>query len=277
MAGGAQLNALGDFWGKLTGSDGPQVTETKANPLSTYPSVDDARYALSQGFGYGTGNEPYIEAHQARVMGETDRGGNFNARSGAGMLIDQAVGAVDDDKLSRMINLDSIKNWPLKEKLGATFAQAALAVNRNPIAALGFDPSRTVMDLVMKGANVGGAYEKKRDAIYANIDAADPSSVVHESIHRGIEKLRNGSAEAREILDKLPNEEYVVRYMMKQFAGDPEKGSGAAGDKQRETAIAMFSDSSSASRLGQRNREAVDRLMEIAADMRAKRRERGPA
>jgi hypothetical protein len=166
LAGGAQLNALGDFWGKLTGNGPTQVTETKANPLSTYPSQDDARDALKHGFGYGTGNEPYIEARNARIMGETDSKGKFTPRSGAGLLLDQAIGAVDDEKLSRMLDLDKMENWKLKEKLGTTFTQAALAVNRNPIAALGFDPSRTVMDLVMKGANIGGAYEKKRDAIY---------------------------------------------------------------------------------------------------------------
>lgn len=267
------MNALGDFWGKLTGNDSPKVTETKANPLSTYPSQDDARNALKYGFGYGTGNEPYIEAHRARIMGETDKGGNFTPRSGAGMLLGQAIGAVDDEKLSRMIDLDKMENWHLKEKLGTTFTQAALAVNRNPIAALGFDPSRTVMDLVMKGANVGGAYEAKRDAIYANIDAADPSSVVHESIHRGIEKLRKDSPEAKELLSRLPNEEYVVRWLMKDLAGDPEKGSGAVGDKQRDTAIAMIGNEGG---WGPDYRQRISRLMEIAATMRKDQRPGGP-
>lgn len=273
------MNALGDFWGRITGSDQPRVTETKAPPLSSYPSQADARYALEQGFGYGSGNEPYIEAHRARIMGVTDpRTGKFTPRAGAGLLLNQAVSAVDDDRLGKMLDLDKMENWKLKEKLGTTFTQAALAAQHNAIAMLGFDPSRTVMDIVLKGANIGGAYEKKRDAIYANIDATDPSSVLHESIHRGLQKLRERSPEAKQILERdLPEEEYVVRWLMKSLAGDPEKGSGTIGDKQRATAISMFEDSPTGiTNLPKRNREAVDRLLEIAAELRKEERPRGP-
>lgn len=267
------MNALGDFVGRLTGSDKPRVTETKAPPLSGYPSQDDARYALEQGFGYGSGNEPYIESHRARVMGDSS-GKQFRAQSGAGMLIDQAISAVDDDRLGKMLDLDKMENWKLKEKLGTTFTQAALAANRNPIALIGFDPSRTVMDLVMKGANVGGAYEKKRDAIYANIDSVDPSSVLHESIHRGLEQLRQKSPEAAELLKSMPTEEHAVRYMMYKYAGDPEGKGGEMDAAQRKSGIWMF-DSKQGDWTG-KNQKALDRLMEIAAELHKEQRPRGP-
>lgn len=266
------MNALGDFWGKITGGD-TKVSGTEAPPLSGYPSQDDAREALKYGFGYGSGNEPYIEARRARVMGDSSSK-QFKAQSGAGLLLNQALGAVDDDRLGKMLDLDKMENWKLKEKLGTTFTQAALAANRNPIALIGFDPSRTVMDLVMKGANVGGAYEAKRDAIYANIDSADPSSVLHESIHRGLEKMRQKSPEAAEIIRSLPSEEHVVRYMMYKLAGDPEGKSGEIDKKQRDSGIWMFS-SDKGDWTG-KNQKALARLLEIAADLRKEQRPRGP-
>lgn len=266
------MNALGDFWGKITGG-GTRTTETKAPPLSGYPSQDDAREALKYGFGYGSGNEPYIEAHRARVMGDSS-GKQFRAQSAAGMMIDKAISAVDDEQLSKMLDLDKMENWKLKEKLGTTFAQAALAANRNAIATLGFDPNRTVMDIVMEGANVGGAYHKKKDAIYANIDAVDPSSVLHESIHRGLQKLREKSPEAAELIKDLPQEEYVVRYMMYKYAGDPEGKGGDIDLQQRKSGIWHF-DENQGDWSG-KNRKALDRLMEIAADLRAQQRPRGP-
>lgn len=269
------MNALSDFWGKITGNEQPKITESRAPLLSGYPSQADAKYALEQGFGYGSGNEPYIEARRARVMGNSDASGNkFRAQSAAGLMLDAALSAVDDDKLGRMLDLDKMENWKLKEKLGTTFTQAALAANRNPIAALGFDPSRTVMDLVLKGANIGGAYEAKRDAIYANVDATDPSSVLHESIHRGLEKLRQSSPRAKELINRLPDEESVVRWMMYKYAGDPEKGIGDASDKQREKAIRYF-DEEKADWTGARQK-ALNELMELAANMRKDRRPRGP-
>jgi hypothetical protein len=267
------LNALGDFWGKITGGDATRVSETKAPPLSGYPSQDDAREALKYGFGYGTGNEPYIESHRARIMGDT-KGKQFKARSAAGMMIDDAIKAVDDPQLAKMLDLDKVSNWGLKEKLGTTFAQAALAANRNPIATLGFDPSRTVMDVVMKGANIGGAYEAKRDAIYANIDSVDPSSVLHESIHRGLEKLRQKSPEAAELIKSMGAEEYTVRYLMYKYAGDPEGKSGDIDAKQRKSGIWAF-DENSGDWTG-KNRKSMDKLLEIAADLHKQERPRGP-
>lgn len=256
----------------IIGSSKPAVTETNAQPLSGYPSVDDAREAVKYGFGYGTGNEPFIEGKRARIMGQTSSSGDFTARSAQGMSTEEAPKAANDERQSRMLDLGRMSNWDVRQKLGPVFARAALAANRNPIAALGFDPNRSVMDVMMKNATVGGVYEPTADAIYANMSGTDPSSILHESIHRGIEKLRK-NPEAAEILKRLPSEEYVVRWMMKTFAGDPEKGIGSISDKQRQTAVDMFGNDNG---WGPDYRVRLAKLMEIAANMRKEQRPGGP-
>lgn len=124
----------------------------------------------------------------------------------------------------------------------------------------------------MEGANVGGAYSKKKDAIYANIDAIDPSSVLHESIHRGLNRLRENSPEAKELLRDLP-EEATVRYMMYKYAGDPEGKGGTIDSKQRQSGIDLYS---GAAAWDGRRQKKLERLMEIAANMRKEQRPGGP-
>lgn len=120
--------------------------------------------------------------------------------------------------------------------------------------------------------SLGGAYSEKADGIYANIEKADPSSVLHEAIHRGIKIAKEKSPEARQIMDNLPNEEYVVRYIMASQAGDPEaKSVGNVSESQRDTAIKAFSGSS-----GEVFKQRLDRLMEIAAEIHKDQRPRGP-
>lgn len=240
--------------------------------LSKYPSDTDAQEARQAGFGYGSGNEGFIEGKTARVMGRTDRSGKFTPESGAGMLLSEALSAVDDRTKSQLLDLDDPKNAALQKQLGNVFSRAALAANRIPIAALGFDPRRVVMDTAIGRANIGGAYSKDKDAIYANLDAIDPSSVLHESIHRGLQKLRSESTEAAKIMLDLPGEESTVRWLMQSEAGDPEKGAGKTSDEQRETGRYAFNDMLSAPRY----KKALARLQEISQELIKERRPRGP-
>lgn len=176
-----------------------------------------------------------------------------------------------------MLDLGKIKNWDVRRELGPVFAQAALAANRNPIAALGFDPNRTVMDIMLKKGTLGGAYLPSGDAIYANVSDTDPSSVVHESMHRGIKRLKEYSPRAKELIEKeLPDEESVVRWMMYSTMGDPEKDLGSISDKQRKGAIWWFDPAQAGNNFGAKRLKALAELMEIAVNMRKEQRPGGP-
>ncbi len=116
------------------------------------------------------------------------------------------------------------------------YARAALAANRSAIATLGYDPSRAAVDTEMKKGNIGGAYSPSKDAIYAG--AEDPSSIVHESIHRGLQKIRQ-DPEVKKEISRIP-EEMIVRFLMAKVMGDPEKEGGTIDKLERSNALRMM-------------------------------------
>ena len=95
----------------------------------------------------------------------------------------------------------------------------------------------------------------------------DPSAIVHESMHRGIAKLRQ-DPEVAKLLNNLPSEELLVRYLMATQAGDPEKTGGTIDQQQRKTALDLLGSGWYSSTL-----PALDRAAENAY---AARRPGGP-
>lgn len=228
-----------------------KVTEQKAPGLSGYPQQSDAEYAIKNNFGYGTGLEPYINVEVARVYNKVERGN----------LSDVIKGSTTNERL------DTLKNLGLREKIGTVFTQAALAANRSAIATLGFDPTKINLQTKMGNATLGGFYSPKEDQTWMNVVPGNESAIVHESIHRGLEKLQNSSKEAKDILEKLP-EERLVRYMMYKTMGDPEGGQGEVDARQRKEGVDYFSSSE--------RQKLVARLEELAAEQHKKNRPRGP-
>lgn len=174
---------------------------TVAPPLGTYPTKDDARFARDSGFGYGENWQGVLDV----VRALSDAGAPISAD---GMYLDDVPSipttpVVDDDSVMR----------------------AALAANRSPLAALGFDPRKASVDVVSKGMNVEGFYDPKKDFIfYSRNSASDPegSALTHEATHRGIKMLQDSPNAV-----DWPNgssEEIVVRQLMKANTGDPEQG-----------------------------------------------------
>jgi hypothetical protein len=151
------------------------------------------------------------------------------------------------------------------------YEAARLAVNRSPIAALGYQPRTTNLDTESgSDAAVVGSYSPKIDGIYSN--AAYPSNLVHESIHRGLEKLRRANVVSPEIWANLPkDEEYITRYIMASAMGDPEKGRGPAADFERARALWLFGRSKDdpqargTNPYGRENRQALEDLNAIAS------------
>lgn len=147
--------------------------------------------------------------------------------------------------------------------------RAALAVSRDPIASLGFEPRvMKFWKVPREKTGLAGYYRSESDTIGANQEF--PEVAIHESMHRGIEKLRKLGLYPSE-LDGI-KEELVVRRMMQTMMGNPEEGSGEAGDEQIWQATQRFERSDRAERF----QKGLNKLQSAAAQLIAKQRSRGP-
>lgn len=250
---------MGQILGWLKGI--PATTVNLAPPMANYPTDADADYARNYGFGNGNINEDYLNNNKARVLGGTTPNKTFIPFSGAGHTLSALTSATNDPKASTVVDLNDPKNSNLQGDLRNLFTKAALAANRNPIAAIGFDPERVTLDSLLSGkATYGGAYDPKSevDGIYSTIDPTD--SVLHESIHRGLKKLRDQYPnETQKAFQSLPSEESVVRWLMYKNGGNPEGGSDApVAEEQKQKAIGQFTGAAGPSN------EAVNQLQELA-------------
>ena len=173
-----------------------------------------------------------------------------------------------------------------------------LAAQRSPVSALGFDPHHTV-ETPAGGPemSVGGVYTPSAkapfrtgpeatgpgDVIWYNGNQQD--TVVHESMHRGIELMRQAGvlpdSFQRYVESHRNGEEYAVRAMKVKSFGDIEKGpdeTNSEGNKQVEEAKwrmanPYFVDAKGNS--GDFNQMLTD-LENAAAAYAAKRRPGGP-
>lgn len=252
---------LSDLFGLLAPSTSKVVP---AAPLASYPTSADAAEALKYGFGGGNPRmDGYVTGQSARVLAAPTPGG-YKPISGAQIGdLGSLTGAVDSGP--------SVNLSPAPFGMSDIFARAALAANRIPIAALGFDPGRMVVDTEMKNPTVGGAYSPENDGIYFSTPPGQTHSTpVHESIHRGLEILRKDPANA-EGFKNSPDEETIVRYIMAKQAGDPEQGRGATGDRQRKNALTVYDTLDSG-----RYARGLDQLTRAAEEAIKNRRPGGP-
>lgn len=223
-------------------------TEKKAEtapPITRYPGNEEVDFARKSGF-YKDMYEPWTEGQVARVFKDDIRGKN--------------IADLPDEKLSKMVsgNKDTAE----------VYAKGALVSNRIPIAALGFNPDRATLETTLKDVNIAGAYSPNKDRMFVIADYA--STIVHESIHRGLEYIRRNSEEGKKILDKMREhtaEETIVRHLMATQAGNPESGRGELADEQIKAAQYAYSNSV----LADKRNADLKRLTEIAQELQAKR------
>jgi hypothetical protein len=248
------LSTLGNIFGVL----GQTPTKTTlAPPLTSYPSQEDARQAMAVNYGYGTGAEPYIQAQRAQIY-DRPQTGDLSA------VMEAPSSNVD---LTKFKNIDELN------KIKTLYAQGALAANRSAIATLGFEPQASTLQTKMGKTNIAGITDPETGQMYVNVqEGREPSTIVHESIHRGLDKLRQASPEAADIMKKLPNQELIVRYLMAKTMGNPEQGTGETADMQRQSALDYFMHPI----YGDPNRKNLEKLEDIAAFVHAQRRPRGP-
>lgn len=240
MADGMLDQVLG--WLKGTPPN-PKLSMDVAPPLPDYPSQHDADYARNYGFGDNNVNEDYLNNNKARVLGYTPLTQKGASRTSDLFVPVKAPDGADSEILTHPRTskvLDLNQRPELQGNLNNVMMRAALAANRSPIASVGFDPSKVVVDSLIKNPSVGGYYRPNNDTMYSVLDPRD--AIVHEATHRGLQKLRDVNPEAGRVMDKMPDEEYIVRWLMHSKAGDPEgKIEWAdAEKKQRQDAIDLF-------------------------------------
>ena len=145
---------------------------------------------------------------------------------------------------------------------------AWLAAQSSPTAAVGFDPRVLITAPRAMTANaplnISGSYTPSTDTKFTT--GQYDSTLVHESIHRGIQKLRE--ADLLPANAKKYSEEMITRAFMQKYYGDVEKGRGAAGDKQVESGARMLKSSIDS--------KMLDDIESASAQLYAAKRPRGP-
>lgn len=252
-------NIISWLKGILPGSTPDSQNKTiLAEPRKAYPTDEDVDFAKKYDYSYGQPWAPEFEGHSVRILA-----GNPNKTPLQGETLGTTARTVDQLLPGRT---DSLKN---------IYGKAALASEGSGLAKLGFDPNRTVLDLLRtpEETGVNGMYYPGTDDIYSN-PKAQPN-IMHESIHRGIEKLHNSPFWKPEFdeITKGDMDEYLVRHLMKTKMGNPEASyAGDLGKQQRAAADWSFNQASQASR----RKELVDQIEAAAAQAVAAKRPGGP-
>ena len=179
-------------------SDPPaaQAKPYAADPVTHYPTTDDTAFAKQQDWSYGQPYDPYFKGQRSTYVASDPNYSDFKTESEYG-----SKGLPED-----------------------YYARGALAANRSALATLGFDPSRVGADVwhdPRKVSVLGLTYPGGN--MYAN--AGFPSTLVHESIHRGIDKLAGTpywKKEFNQFSGGTKLNEALVRHLMKTQMGDPE-------------------------------------------------------
>ncbi len=236
----------------------PALPPPGDQPLSRYPTKDDAAFARQQDWSYGQPHARYFNNEQVRLLTGDPNQRPFPATEYEGNA------------------LRGIRRIPgIRPTMDEYYARGALAAQRSPLAKLGFDPSRTAADVMRdpEKVNILGRYSPGVDQMYAN--ARWPSTLVHESIHRGMERLSKSpfwKPEYNELLDS--ENENVVRYLMFKRMGDPEAADtkGKAGLEQRAWAIDRFTRGTKSGHLS----KLLDQMESAAAQYLARIQPGGP-
>lgn len=247
---------------------------------STYPTTEDAYAARAFEQFAGEDVESYTKGKVARILGSVDKTGKVIPKAGLTDDLEEFMRGIMKESVSKNVDLTKKANWKYADKLADEFTKAAIVAKRVPIAGLGFDPSRVVADVKMDDiakSTIGGAYMapgkegKGSDATYVNFQGG--GTMIHESIHRGLEKLRDRK-DLRGAFANLPaDEESLTRYIMYKHAGDPEGDAGSVDAKQRADAIRMFEDTEG--KTWARYEEAINKITKAAQDEIKKRRPGG--
>jgi hypothetical protein len=169
---------------------------------ATYPTSEDVDFARKQDYSYG---QPW--AHEVNNQSARFLVGDPN----------------EEDLKTDLVGGKRLEQWQKgtpRLNISDLYGKAALAAEHSALAKLGFDPNRAAMDTLHDPhrMNVIGYYDPFKDKIYSNAEM--PYNLIHESIHRGVDKLRESPYWEKDF-GRLEHED-IVRYLMKNKMGDPE-------------------------------------------------------
>lgn len=212
---------------------------------STYPTSDDVAYSRRYDAAYGDPNSPFLEG---------------NAK-----IATQQIDALP--LLLRQQQSPTGPALPVDPETADSLYRGWMGSKRSAVSGLGFDPHRMVVSPNSDTElNVGGFYEPNTDVMWYNKQTT-PSAVVHESFHRGLQKMQDAGVLPESVfkLNKSIPEEYMVRALMLKHFGDVEYAPDKdAGNKQVNEGRKYVS------------HPALDDLEKAAADYYAKQFPRGP-
>jgi hypothetical protein len=187
---------------------------------STYPTDDQAKFARKFDFAYGKDFAKFLTGDKVNTFREG------------------VIGQKLEELLQRknLVEADLLPNQ--KERMANFFTKAAIAIQKMPIAAVGFDPNQIGVGFENGHLNVGGAYHTRNDVTYSSSQLS--SNVVHEAVHRGLNILENSDPELKKLVRALPDDELAVRYLMHKQGGDPEGKLGTVDKAQRLAGIDLY-------------------------------------
>ena len=208
--------------------------------------------ARAGGYGYGDTQAPFIEQGVPVAFG-TPKGGPM-----------APLGSETAIKTMPRMRVPS-DAYETRNALRDDFTRAHLASNYSPVMALGLEGRNTTADVSGTRKNIEGMYfPSSKSMWYSN--TVMPSTLGHEATHRGLHMLaedpRTPASIHNRILDPDKNED-LVRQLMRERVGDPEKATIPAGLLSR----------SIANRVSDKDLAAVDALV---AKIMQERRPRGP-
>ena len=257
----------------VSGQHATSVTEFEPAPaMMEYPSEQSAQDVMKYKHGYGSGQEGFMQGKNVDVVGRR--------------VHPSAFGGFQEQ---RTIGMDAGESTDVKytaktdnPKVGKLVSRGMLAAERSAIAKLGFDARvASFEEATDKPSTIMGVYSPSRDRMNIEMSkqpGAD-SAIVHESVHRGLEKVwQDGGREGKRAVAKLMEfkpgdnvdlDELTTRYIMVKTMGDPEKEAGPLGIEQRQKALDYFRDNPD------KMKELVE-IEKIAARLLKERKPGGP-
>ena len=246
MAGfmGLTLNSL-PTW---LGGGGP--TKADVPPPQGYPTKADVENARNVDASYGSDAAAFVQPPYGGKI-DTPRTGDDIIDSFGQLDMGQANTFAPHQEVSPSVSDNLMAGY--------------LASQRSALAALGFDPRHMAIgDAPPEKWTVSGSYYPKQDQILTT--GVYPSTTAHESMHRGIEQLRQAGMLPEGMKDL--SEESSVRAQMLRNYGEVEKGRGQLGDEQVRDG-AYYNDNRNFS-------PTMDALEAAAQKLYAQRHPRGP-
>jgi hypothetical protein len=222
---------------------------------------------------YGDRSAAYLDAPQVQPTtavreGQTPVGREFNARMPLYRTLRQMQ--VDFDKMDEGAVAEQ-PPAPVTPAASEELKHGWLASQASALSALGFDPRRMAMadpeGAVPKNLTLGGSFYPRQDQIL--VTGAGRTSMPHESMHRGMEQLRQAGLMPKTADDY--KEESLIRGFMNRHYGDADRQGLAETDPGYK--LSMRGDNLAKNPEGSAMLDAIEAA---AAQLIAKRNPRGP-